>query len=68
MTYVIIDGTLIPIDQIATDRPFFSGTETTSPASRKGHYSRPIQVATHASLPSSSARVHHIGACASETR
>ena len=25
MAYVIIDGTLIPIDRIAADRPFFSG-------------------------------------------
>jgi len=25
-------------------------------------YSRPIQVATHASLPSGSARTHHLGA------
>lgn len=30
-------------------------------------YSRPTQVATHASLPSASARIHHFGACASET-
>lgn len=30
--------------------------------------SRPTQVATHASLPSASARIHHIGACVSETR
>jgi hypothetical protein len=25
MAYVIIDGTLIPIDRIAADRPFYSG-------------------------------------------
>jgi hypothetical protein len=25
MAYVIIDGTLVPIDRIATDRPFYSG-------------------------------------------
>jgi hypothetical protein len=31
-------------------------------------YSRPTQVATHASLPSASARVHHIGADSSETK
>ena len=31
-------------------------------------YSRPTQVATHASLPSGSARTHNIGACASETK
>ncbi|REH17421.1 hypothetical protein BCF44_14042, partial [Kutzneria buriramensis] len=25
MAYVIIDGTLIPIDHVAVDRPFYSG-------------------------------------------
>ena len=28
MAYVIIDGTLIPIDRIAADRPFYSGKHT----------------------------------------
>ncbi|MFD1044642.1 transposase family protein, partial [Kibdelosporangium lantanae] len=28
MAYVIIDGTLIPIDRIAVDRPYFSGKHT----------------------------------------
>jgi hypothetical protein len=27
MAYVIIDGTLIPIDRIAVDRPFYSGCD-----------------------------------------
>ena len=27
MAYVIIDGTLIPIDRIAADRPFYSGCD-----------------------------------------
>jgi hypothetical protein len=25
LAYVIIDGTLIPVDRIAADRPFYSG-------------------------------------------
>ncbi|MBE1465135.1 hypothetical protein H4W33_004147 [Kibdelosporangium phytohabitans] len=25
LAYVVIDGTLIPIDRIAADRPFYSG-------------------------------------------
>ena len=24
--YVIVDGTLIPVDRVARDRPFYSGT------------------------------------------
>jgi hypothetical protein len=26
-TFVILDGTLLPIDRIAADRPFYSGCE-----------------------------------------
>ena len=28
--YVIVDGTLIPIDRVARDKPFYSGTRSTA--------------------------------------
>ena len=28
--YVILDGTLIPIDRVAATRPFYSGTTSTA--------------------------------------
>lgn len=28
LAYVVIDGTLIPIDRIAADRPFYAGKHT----------------------------------------
>ena len=55
--YVVLDGTLIPIDRVAADRPFYSGKHKKAPLCvKRPGYSRLASV-RRSSPPSSTARL-----------